>query len=128
MSATIFAILILVASANARPDTTVALSACNLYSYSNSDPFADSYAYVINDLQNVTPNHDNFDYYMKSPYQNNAVAYGHGKCNAAMSPADCVTCIISARAALEGQCLNSYGGRLVMVDCMLRYEAYQFTD
>ncbi|KAL9691864.1 hypothetical protein QQ045_012291 [Rhodiola kirilowii] len=127
-SATLLTILILLTTATANPDTTITFSNCNQNSYSDNDPFAYSYAYVINALQNVTPNTENFDYYTKSPYKNNADAYGHGKCNTALSSNDCVTCIISARAALEGQCSHRYGGRVVMVDCLLRYENYQFTD
>ncbi|KAL3753276.1 hypothetical protein ACJRO7_000640 [Eucalyptus globulus] len=66
------------------PDTGKVYRTCNAGTYSSGDPYASSVAYVLADMETVTPNQANYNYYSASPYQTN-VAYGHTTCNPALS-------------------------------------------
>lgn len=110
--------------ANSTPDTTTQYLACNTNTYSPDDPYANSVAYVLADLMNVTPNHG-YDYYTQSPSAE-AVSYGHGTCNTALSYNDCADCVEAARDALTSNCANRIGGTVNMVDCTMRYEQQPF--
>ncbi|KAL8522923.1 hypothetical protein ACS0TY_013031 [Phlomoides rotata] len=110
--------------AKSTPNTSVQYYGCNSNSYSSSDPYANSVAYVLAALMNVTPNHG-YDYYTQSPSAE-AVAYGHGTCSTALSYNDCADCLTAARALVTSTCGSSVGGTMNMVDCTIRYEKYAF--
>ncbi|GMJ09128.1 hypothetical protein like AT5G48540 [Hibiscus trionum] len=100
---------------------------CNSGSYSEGDPFATSLAYVLEDLEAVTPKRKGHDFFNTSPYPN-AFAYGHAACNQNLTTSDCATCLVDTKAALFGTCQNRIGSRLVLHDCAIRYEQYAFDD
>lgn len=110
--------------AKSDPNTSVYLLLCNENTYAQGDDYANSVAYVLADLMNVTPNHG-YDYTTQSPYAD-AVCYGHATCNTALSYSDCADCMIAARAAVTSGCTNSIGAQVGMVDCSIRYESYSF--
>ncbi|KAL8029030.1 hypothetical protein ABFX02_14G201700 [Erythranthe guttata] len=114
--------LLLVAKSD--PNTSVNLIVCNGNSYSQSDAYANSVAYVLADMMNVTPNHG-YDYKTQSPYAQ-AVSYGHATCNTALNYNDCADCMIAARSAVTNNCLDKVGAQVSMVDCSMRYENYSF--
>ncbi|KAH0681973.1 hypothetical protein KY289_019725 [Solanum tuberosum] len=62
-----------------------------------SGPFALSLAYVVEALQNVTPNQD------------------------------CGLCLSSAKSFLLSTCDGSIGGQVEFVDCSMRYKQYSFS-
>lgn len=74
---TIGLILGLCSVAKSVPNTGVVLVLCNAGTYSSGDPFATSLAYVLAELEDVTPSRKDYNYYNISPYPN-AFAYGHG--------------------------------------------------
>ena len=83
-------------------------------------------AYVVEALQNVTPN-QGYDYYITSPYPNDALAYGHATCNSVIEFTDCGLCLSSAKSLLLSTCDGSIGGQVKFVDCSMRYEQYSFS-
>ncbi|KAL2236494.1 antifungal protein ginkbilobin-2 [Sesamum indicum] len=115
----------LLSVAKSEPNTNVNLLWCNENGYAEEDPYADSVAYVLADLMNVTPSRQGFDYSTVSPY-GTAVSYGHATCNTGLSNNDCANCLVAAKASVSSSCLNSVGGRVAMVDCAMRYENYPF--
>ncbi|KAK4441679.1 hypothetical protein Salat_0502800 [Sesamum alatum] len=114
-----------VSVAKSEPNTNVNLLWCNENGYAEEDPYANSVAYVLADLMNVTPSRQAFDYSTLSPYAT-AVSYGHATCNTALSNNDCANCLAAGKASVSSGCLNSVGGRVEMVDCAMRYENYPF--
>ncbi|KAJ8564872.1 hypothetical protein K7X08_001332 [Anisodus acutangulus] len=99
---------------------------CNGNVYDKSGPFALSLAYVLEALQNVTPN-QGYTYYSTSPYPNDALAYGHATCNSIIEFSDCGLCLSSAKSFLLSTCDGSIGAQVEFVDCSMRYEEYSFT-
>lgn len=120
-------LLIVTAVARSRPDTTVQLVLCNGQVYSTGDPFSDSLAYVISDLESETPSSVSYSYYSISPYPN-AFAYGHAACSRNLTGSDCGSCLGAAKTSMLGSCQNRIGARSVLRDCSIRYEQYPFTD
>ncbi|KAF3614718.1 putative RNA-directed DNA polymerase -like protein [Capsicum annuum] len=108
------------------PNTKVVNYICNGNVYDKSGPFALSLAYVVEALQNVTPN-QGYDYYITSPYPNDALAYGHATCNSIIEFSDCGLCLSSAKSFLLSTCDGSIGGQVEFVDCSMRYEQYSFS-
>ncbi|XP_056172639.1 antifungal protein ginkbilobin-like protein [Syzygium oleosum] len=100
--------------------------ACNIDSYSGGNPYANSMAYVLEDMVTVTPNHANYDYSIVSPYPT-AAAYGHAACSQALSYSDCGICISSVKSQILAICPNSLGAQMELEDCRMRYENYSFT-
>ncbi|KAK8565411.1 hypothetical protein V6N13_020521 [Hibiscus sabdariffa] len=109
------------------PDTSVVTVLCNSGSYSEGDPFATSLAYVLQDLEGVTPKRKGYDYFNISPYPN-AFAYGHAACNQSLTTSDCAACLGAAKTDMLGTCQNRIGSRSVLRDCTIRYEQYAFDD
>ncbi|XP_030455940.1 antifungal protein ginkbilobin-like protein [Syzygium oleosum] len=109
------------------PDTSIVYGGCNIGTYSSGDPYASSVAYVLADMETVTPNHANYDYFTTSPYPT-VVAYGHATCNSALSYSDCGICVSAAKARILADCPKSVGVHMVFEDCSMRYESYSFTD
>ncbi|XP_019053164.1 PREDICTED: antifungal protein ginkbilobin-2-like [Nelumbo nucifera] len=105
--------------------TTIVL--CNSGVYAKSDPFAASLAYVLAELEAVTPSRSGHDYYTISPYPN-AFAYGHAACKPTLSTADCTTCLQAAEKAIFSSCNTRIGARSVLHVCTIRYEQYPFTE
>ncbi|KAI6698733.1 hypothetical protein NL676_018852 [Syzygium grande] len=68
--------LLMCYAAQGAPDTSKVYRACNAGTYSSGDPYADSVAYVLADMETVSPNHMNYDYYTTSPYPTAAI-FGH---------------------------------------------------
>ncbi|KAE8692090.1 hypothetical protein F3Y22_tig00110860pilonHSYRG00086 [Hibiscus syriacus] len=95
--------------------------------YSECDPFATSLAYVLEDLETVTPKSKGYNYFNISPYPN-AFAYGHAACNQSLTTSDCAACLSAAETAMFGTCQNRIGSRSVLHDCTIRYEQYAFDD
>jgi len=126
-------LLLLLASSHTRgaeaaPPNTEALSVlCNGASYGAGDPFKTSLAYVLSELVSATSARAGRDFYDISPYPA-AFAYGHAACRAALSAADCATCLRSAVSQMDASCGHSVGARAVLVDCSVRYEQYAFVD
>ncbi|TMW80138.1 hypothetical protein EJD97_023655 [Solanum chilense] len=108
------------------PNTKEINHICNGDVYDKSGPFALSLAYVVEALQNVTPN-QGYDYYITSPYPNDALAYGHAICNSIIEFSDCGLCLSSAKSFLLSTCDGSIGGQVEFVDCSMRYEQYSFS-
>ncbi|KAF8041805.1 hypothetical protein BT93_A0412 [Corymbia citriodora subsp. variegata] len=108
------------------PDTSKVYRACNAGTYSSGDPYANIVAYVLADMETVTPNQANYDYYTTSPYQT-VIAYGHATCNPALSYSDCGICISSAKSQILVDCPYWLGVDMVLGDCTIRYENYSFT-
>uniref|UniRef100_A0A5B7BW91 Putative Receptor-like protein kinase-related family protein n=1 Tax=Davidia involucrata TaxID=16924 RepID=A0A5B7BW91_DAVIN len=69
------------------PNTNVSRILCNSGAYSEGDPFATSLAYVLAELETVTPSRQGYDYHNISPYPN-AFAYGHAACNKNLTSSD----------------------------------------
>ena len=109
------------------PNTNVSSVLCNNGAYSEGNPFATSLAYVIEELEAVTPTIRGYDYYNISPYPN-AFAYGHAACNKNLTASDCSTCLGAAKMAMFGACNSRIGARSILVDCTIRYEQYPFSD
>uniref|UniRef100_A0A5B7BVK6 Putative antifungal protein ginkbilobin-2-like n=1 Tax=Davidia involucrata TaxID=16924 RepID=A0A5B7BVK6_DAVIN len=109
------------------PNTNVSRILCNSGAYSEGDPFATSLAYVLAELETVTPSRQGYDYHNISPYPN-AFAYGHAACNKNLTSSDCTTCLGAAKTAMFGTCDSRIGARCVLYDCTIRYEQYPFDD
>ncbi|RWR76657.1 Gnk2 domain-containing protein [Cinnamomum micranthum f. kanehirae] len=112
---------------NGAPNTNVTSVLCNSGVYTASDPFATSLAYVIAELETITPSRMGRDYYNISPFPN-AFAYGHAACGATLTVADCDTCLAAARKIMADTCVSRIGARAVLYDCTIRYEQYPFSD
>lgn len=82
---------------------------CNGYTYDKNDPFADSLYYVLVGLENETPK-QGYDYYITSPYPNDALAYGHASRTSTVAFSDCDFCVKLARAYLMTVCGGRIGG------------------
>ncbi|KAK3127893.1 hypothetical protein QOZ80_7AG0579790 [Eleusine coracana subsp. coracana] len=119
--------LLLAASSRAAPNTAARSVLCNGATYGPGDPFAASLAYVLSELQSATPARNDHDFYNISPFPT-AFAYGHASCGAALTAADCASCLASAASQMNATCGHSVGARAVLVDCSLRYEQYAFQD
>ncbi|KAL5792953.1 hypothetical protein ACOSP7_001547 [Xanthoceras sorbifolium] len=109
------------------PNTNARSVLCNSGMYTSGDPFAISLAYVLGDLETVTPTSKGFDYYNISPYPN-AFAYGHAACNQNLTSSDCTTCLGAANTEMFASCPSRIGARSVLYDCTIRYEQYPFDD
>ncbi|KAI5680298.1 hypothetical protein M9H77_01525 [Catharanthus roseus] len=109
------------------PNTQIKLTLCNNGVYFNGDPFATSLAYIISELQSVTPYYQGYDYRNISPYPN-AFAYGHASCNHNLTASDCAACLVAAKSAMLGACDSRIGADCVLVDCSMRYEQYPFSN
>ncbi|XP_059309974.1 antifungal protein ginkbilobin-like protein [Lycium ferocissimum] len=99
---------------------------CNGDTYDKNGPFADSLYYVLVGLSNETPK-QGYDYYITSPYPNDALAYGHATCSSNVAYSDCDTCVRLARDYLMTTCDGSIGGQAEFVECSMRYEQYSFS-
>ncbi|XP_030543916.2 antifungal protein ginkbilobin-like protein [Rhodamnia argentea] len=108
------------------PDTGVASRSCNAVSYLSNGPYANSVAYVLADMVNVTPNHANYDCSTTSPYPTEA-AYGHATSNLELSYSDCGICSSSAKLQILADCLYSLGVYMALQDSCMRYDFYSFT-
>ncbi|XP_052184183.1 antifungal protein ginkbilobin-like protein [Diospyros lotus] len=115
------------AKGESNPNTNVSSVLCNNGVYSEGNPFATSLAYVIAELEAVTPTIRGYDYHNISPYPN-AFAYGHAACNKNLTASDCGTCLGAAKMAMFGACNSRIGARSILVDCTIRYEQYPFSD
>ncbi|CAN4090298.1 unnamed protein product [Withania somnifera] len=100
---------------------------CNGNKYDMSGSFAKSLAYVLEALQNETPISEGYDYYVTSPYPNDALAYGHATCSSSLISSDCATCASYAKSYLITVCDRGIGAQVELVDCSMRYEQYLFT-
>ncbi|OIS98654.1 hypothetical protein A4A49_60852, partial [Nicotiana attenuata] len=112
------------------PNTNLTKVQCNSGQYFKDDPFAISLAYVVAELVSTTPSCHGYDYHNISPYPN-AFAYGHAACNnntTTLTKQDCKTCLASAKDTLLTSCDARIGGRVLLVDCTMRYEQYPFND
>ncbi|KAM3338930.1 hypothetical protein P3S68_031016 [Capsicum galapagoense] len=109
------------------PNMKVVNYICNGNKYDVSGPFAKSLAYVLEALQNETPISQGYDYYVTSPYPNDALAYGHATCNPSLINSDCATCANYAKFYLIDACDRGIGAQVELVDCSMRYEQYSFT-
>uniref|UniRef100_A0A3Q7I576 Gnk2-homologous domain-containing protein n=2 Tax=Solanum lycopersicum TaxID=4081 RepID=A0A3Q7I576_SOLLC len=114
------------------PNTNLTQVLCNGAQYFKDDPFAISLAYVLAELVSTTPSRQGYDYHNISPYPN-AFAYGHAACNnntttTSLTKQDCKTCLDSAKDNLLTSCDAQIGGRVLLVDCTMRYEQYPFDD
>ncbi|XP_077240357.1 antifungal protein ginkbilobin-like protein 1 [Tasmannia lanceolata] len=105
------------------PNTNVTAVLYNSRRYTRGDPFATSLAYVIAELEAITPPRMGHDYHNISPFPN-AFAFGHATCNASLS--DCATCLHSAVQHLVDTCNNCIGAQAILYDCYIRYEQYPF--
>ncbi|KAL3725230.1 hypothetical protein ACJRO7_030270 [Eucalyptus globulus] len=113
--------------ASGAPDMGETLRACNTATYQNGDAFIVSLAWLLLMLEQRTPYYLNYDYYTMSPYQE-AVAYGHATCRHVLSFEDCSACLYYAIRHVVEDCPMSFGARLELQDCKVRYEQYSFTD
>ncbi|KAF8392429.1 hypothetical protein HHK36_022771 [Tetracentron sinense] len=95
------------------PNTNVTTVLCNSGEYTKGDPFATSLAYVLADLEAVTPSRMIHDYYNISPYPN-AFAYGHAACNINLSSPDCTICLGAAKNNMFSTCESRIGSRIVI--------------
>ncbi|KAK4721259.1 hypothetical protein R3W88_011492 [Solanum pinnatisectum] len=109
------------------PNMKVVNYICNGNKYDMSDSFAKSLAYVLEALQNETPISQGYDYYVTSPYPNDALAYGHATCTSSLTNSDCATCANYAKSYLITACDRGIGAQIELVDCSMRYEQYSFT-
>ncbi|KAK4407123.1 hypothetical protein Sango_0293300 [Sesamum angolense] len=75
-----------------KPNTTVKIVQCNIGTYTEGDPFTISLAYVLAELEGVTPARQGYDFRNISPYPN-AFAYGHAACNQTLTSSDCAACL-----------------------------------
>ncbi|WMV24269.1 hypothetical protein MTR67_017654 [Solanum verrucosum] len=91
-----------------------------------SGSFAKSLAYVLEALQNETPISQGYNYYVISPYPNDALAYGHATCTSSLINSDCATCANYAKSYLITACDRGIGAQIELVDCSMRYEQYSF--
>ncbi|KAA8550882.1 hypothetical protein F0562_002566 [Nyssa sinensis] len=112
---------------SSNPNTNVSTILCNVRAYSEGDPFAISLAYVLAELETVTPSRQGYDYHNISPYPN-AFAYGHAACNQNLTSSDCTDCLRAAKTAMSGACDSRIGAWCVLYDCKIRYEQYPFDD
>ncbi|MED6131718.1 hypothetical protein PIB30_012421 [Stylosanthes scabra] len=108
------------------PNTNITSVLCNSGVYTSGDPFAISLSYVLEDLEEVTPTQETYDYYNISPYPN-AFAYGHAACNNNMekkkknlTSSDCKACLGVAKATILSSCEKRIGARSVLHDCTIR--------
>ncbi|OIT05162.1 antifungal protein ginkbilobin-2 [Nicotiana attenuata] len=99
---------------------------CNGDVYDKNGPFADSLYYVLVGLENETPR-QGYDYYITSPYPNDALAYGHASCTSTVTFSDCDICVKLARSFLMTTCDGRIGGQVEFVECSMRYEQYSFS-
>ncbi|KAK2990501.1 hypothetical protein RJ640_019781 [Escallonia rubra] len=109
------------------PNTNVMMVMCNPNVYANDDPFTNSLAYVIAELETVTPNRQGYDLRNVSPYPT-SLAYGHASCNQNLAASDCTLCLVAAKTTMSSYCNNRIGARSVLADCLIRYEQYSFDD
>ncbi|KAG5609868.1 hypothetical protein H5410_021149 [Solanum commersonii] len=76
--------------------------------------------YVLIELSNETPK-QGYDYYITSPYPNDALAYGHATCSSNVEYSDCDTCVRLARGHLMTTCDGSIGGQVKFIDCSMSH-------
>ncbi|XP_060183384.1 antifungal protein ginkbilobin-like protein [Lycium barbarum] len=107
------------------PESKLLDHICNGDTYDKNGPFAKSLYYVLVSLTNETPR-QGYDYYVISPYPNDAIAYGHATCSSNVAYSDCDTCVKLSRSFLMTTCDGSIGGQVEFVDCSMRYEQYSF--
>lgn len=108
----------------ATPNTTPVSILCNNNKVQDGDPFLTSLFILLVDIVNDAPNEKNYETYMKQGEEQ--PAYGYAKCIPTVTPADCYTCLVSARGQIVDRCQVSVGAQLVLGDCRLRYEQYDF--
>ncbi|RZC57448.1 hypothetical protein C5167_004752 [Papaver somniferum] len=109
------------------PNTNTTSILCNSGVYTKGDPFATSLAYVLSDLEAITPVTKGYNYTNISPFPN-SFAYGHATCNSTLPSIDCTTCLGIAIQSMINTCSNRIGARSVLYDCSIRYEQYPFDD
>ncbi|XVF21795.1 hypothetical protein REPUB_Repub12eG0120800 [Reevesia pubescens] len=127
LAAAVIGLLLLSSNVRSVPNTSVTSVLCNSGVYSKGDPFANSLAFVLEELVTLTPTLKGYDYFNISPYPN-AFAYGHAVCNQNLASSDCATCLAAAKTAMFGTCQSRIGSRSVLHDCTIRYEQYPFDD
>uniref|UniRef100_A0A3Q7G3F8 Gnk2-homologous domain-containing protein n=1 Tax=Solanum lycopersicum TaxID=4081 RepID=A0A3Q7G3F8_SOLLC len=109
------------------PNMKVVSYICNGNKYDMSGSFANSLAYVLEALQNETPISQGYNYYVTSPYPNDALAYGHATCSSSLINSDCAICANYAKSYLMTACDRGIGAQIELIDCSMRYEQYSFT-
>ncbi|XWS46805.1 hypothetical protein CRYUN_Cryun14cG0099900 [Craigia yunnanensis] len=127
LAAAMIGFLLLCNNVRSVPNTSITTVLCNSGVYSKGDPFATSLAFILEELETVTPTRRGYDYFNISPYPN-AFAYGHAACYQNLTSSDCATCLAAAKTAMFGTCQSRIGARSVLHDCTIRYEQYPFTD
>ncbi|KAK2990502.1 hypothetical protein RJ640_019782 [Escallonia rubra] len=127
LPAFIIAFLVTLSVVRSDPNTNVMMVMCNPNVYANDDPFTNSLAYVIAELETVTPNRQGYDLRNVSPYPT-SLAYGHASCNQNLAASDCTLCLVAAKTTMSSYCNNRIGARSVLADCLIRYEQYSFND
>ncbi|MCD7473006.1 hypothetical protein HAX54_014538 [Datura stramonium] len=106
------------------PNMKVVGYICNGNKYDTSGSFAKSLAYVLEALQNETPISEGYDYYVTSPYPNDALAYGHATCSSSLINSDCAICANYAKSYLITACDRGIGAQVELVDCSMRFESF----
>uniref|UniRef100_A0A0D9X2C5 Gnk2-homologous domain-containing protein n=1 Tax=Leersia perrieri TaxID=77586 RepID=A0A0D9X2C5_9ORYZ len=125
ISALLLLLLLRGGEAEAAPNTAARSVLCNGAVYGVDDPFAASLAYVLGELESVTPSRA--DMYSISPYPN-AFAYGRAACRVGLGGEDCASCLAAAVGRMDATCRHAIGARALLVDCSVRYEQYAFVD
>ncbi|XP_016694351.1 antifungal protein ginkbilobin-like protein [Gossypium hirsutum] len=122
-AAAMIGLLLLCSNVISVPDTSIISVLCNSGSYSEGDPFATSLAFVLQDLETLTPERKGYDYFNISPYPN-AFAYGHAACNQNLTTSDCATCLGAAKTVMLATCQSRIGSRSVLHDCTIRQQNF----
>ncbi|KAK3023104.1 hypothetical protein RJ639_043119 [Escallonia herrerae] len=120
LPAFIIAFLVTLSVIRSDPNTNVMMVMCNPNVYANDDPFTNSLAYVIAELETVTPNRQGYDLRNVSPYPT-SLAYGHASCNQNLAASDCTLCLVAAKTTMSSYCNNRIGARSVLTDCLIRF-------
>lgn len=96
---------------------------CNVGGYDIGGPFNSAVSLVMETLISYTPQSQDYRYHYIYPGN---IAFGHATCNTDLTSLYCGVCLAHARQIMVSKCDNSVGAHVVLVDCSMEYENYDF--
>lgn len=95
---------------------------CDPESYDVHD-YADSVAYVPEEMATVTANRPDYSYSTQTTYPSEIV-FERSKCDGMFMVSDCVICLSFAKSFIEKKFVGRVGGQVHLKDCYMVYKHY----
>ncbi|CAN1813598.1 hypothetical protein LINPERHAP1_LOCUS26901 [Linum perenne] len=97
---------------------------CSTTAIQDGDPYARALAKVLTKIMGDLPKMYPVNEYCTSSSYKSIKAYGYGSC--VDQGVACFTCLNDALTAISDACGNTYGARIAVAGCSLRFEAFRF--